>query len=701
MGHHHDAEEAFQATFMVLAGKAASVQPPEMLPNWLYGVAWRTSLKMRTTIAKRRAKEVQATVVPEPKVDDSHRWDEIAPLLDRELSRLPDKYRAAVVSCDLEGRSREDAARQLGWPEGTLKVRLMQARSLLAKRLARQGVVLSVGALAAVVSQNAASAAVPATLVASTAKAAGALAVTHAVSTGAIGTKGTLLSKGFLTPLFLGKAAVAATVAGLTVATALVVTAPKKPTATPTPPPQTAELKLPVEIERALAENARQLSPLSVTYTARVVSQVSPAKTFELLEIKTPAPPELFFAAHPFVLTWQDQQFYMSHMYPARVVGDLNSMGRTEVTFDGRVFAVGSTFPVSKAANVSAPAAAPAGKMVQGQNQLGPPVFARSLVKQPAATALDSGSCGLSNLNPYFRPETGLVFAPDPHRVMVGGQIVEHKLSANSALLDFASHGGKLISVTNVALDGKPCVRIELETVNPIRHSADLVDREKMQRDLKLSPETPKRQEELLARLDEQRKLPETRRFIYFLDPQLHYAVRRSEQRYGSDTLLTRTDCSQFEQIPGRQLWLPRKVENQLHEYGTVPATVFKDAVLTQKIEVSAFNGHRVPDETFQLDYHAPGTIIRDGTDPEHAKSKDGYITYTVPPRQQDLPAVIERARNAVSDLQVGGVMPFASEPLAERFRPSAVLTIAICNLAMIGVAGVYFVWRRRRGGLA
>ena len=161
VGHHHDAEEAFQATFLVLARKAASVRPPEMVANWLYGVACRTALKLRTTIAQRRAKEVQVTVVPEPKAPQTDPWNDIAPLLDRELSRLPDKYRAAVVSCDLEGRSRRDAARQLGWPEGTLKVRLMQARAILARRLARQGVVLSVGALAAVVSQHAASAAVP------------------------------------------------------------------------------------------------------------------------------------------------------------------------------------------------------------------------------------------------------------------------------------------------------------------------------------------------------------------------------------------------------------------------------------------------------------------------------------------------------------------------------------------------------------
>ena len=112
-------------------------------------------------------------MLPEPVAPEERDWLEISPLLDRELNRLPDTYRAAVICCDLQGCTRAEAARQLGWPEGTLKVRLMRARSLLAKRLTRQGVALSAGTLAVVLSQKAASAAVPSALLSSTAKAAG------------------------------------------------------------------------------------------------------------------------------------------------------------------------------------------------------------------------------------------------------------------------------------------------------------------------------------------------------------------------------------------------------------------------------------------------------------------------------------------------------------------------------------------------
>ena len=195
IGRHHDAEEAFQGTFLVLAQKAMAGRIPEALPNWLYGVAYRTALKRRSVLARRRAKEVQVAMFPEPEAPANDRWADIAPVLDRELSQLPGKYQAAVICCDIKGMSRETAARALGWPEGTLKVRLMRGRSILAKRLARQGVVLSAGALAVVISQNAASAAIPSALVASTVHGAGALLATQAVSTTAVGTKAVTVAK--------------------------------------------------------------------------------------------------------------------------------------------------------------------------------------------------------------------------------------------------------------------------------------------------------------------------------------------------------------------------------------------------------------------------------------------------------------------------------------------------------------------------
>src|SRR5262249_3382873 len=145
LGSHHDAEDAFQATFLVLVRKAASVRPAALVGNWLYGVAHRTALGARADIARRRRRERQADAMPEPAAR-RERDRELSAALDAELSRLPEKYRAAVLLCDLGRRTRRDAARQLGIPEGTLSGWLSRGRALLARRLTRHGLGLSAAA---------------------------------------------------------------------------------------------------------------------------------------------------------------------------------------------------------------------------------------------------------------------------------------------------------------------------------------------------------------------------------------------------------------------------------------------------------------------------------------------------------------------------------------------------------------------------
>ena len=157
---HHDAEDAFQATFLVLVRKAADV-PRQAVANWLYGVARQTAVRLRATAAKRGRRETQVVNMPEPTVAEVRDAD-LQSVLDEELSRLPDHYRGVIVLCDLEGMTRKEAARQLGIPEGSVASRLARARVLLAKRLTRRGVVFSGGSVAAVLSAGSASAVRPA-----------------------------------------------------------------------------------------------------------------------------------------------------------------------------------------------------------------------------------------------------------------------------------------------------------------------------------------------------------------------------------------------------------------------------------------------------------------------------------------------------------------------------------------------------------
>jgi RNA polymerase sigma factor (sigma-70 family) len=132
----HDAEDAFQATFLVLLGKAPAIRDREALGSWLYGVAYRIARKARALNAKRRLKERQAARWTPPRPDDHE-------ALYEELNALPEKYRVPVVLCDLEGRSRREVAGRLNIPEGTLSSRLATARKRLARCLRRHGEVFA------------------------------------------------------------------------------------------------------------------------------------------------------------------------------------------------------------------------------------------------------------------------------------------------------------------------------------------------------------------------------------------------------------------------------------------------------------------------------------------------------------------------------------------------------------------------------
>jgi RNA polymerase sigma factor (sigma-70 family) len=149
-GNPHDAEDAFQAAFLVLVGRAAELTGRTTVGDWLYGVAYRTALKARAMAVKRRLKEAAAARAVSQEPGEPPDW---LPILDRELNRLPQKYREAIVLCELECRSRKEVADRLGIPEGTLSSRLAAGRKKLAERLRRCGLAVPVGAVLAAAGQ--------------------------------------------------------------------------------------------------------------------------------------------------------------------------------------------------------------------------------------------------------------------------------------------------------------------------------------------------------------------------------------------------------------------------------------------------------------------------------------------------------------------------------------------------------------------
>jgi RNA polymerase sigma factor (sigma-70 family) len=246
-----DAEDAFQATFLVLARKADAVRPRDRVGYWLYGVAYNTARKARVSNRRRLARERRVT-------DHFRRTstpgesDRLGEVLDIELNRLPDKYRETVVLCDVEGHALADAAQRLACPLGTVASRLARAREILRRNLSRRG--LAAGAVAALLAPGAAAVSVSTRLIKTTA-----LAATGA---GPVSTHVFSLAEGVMHAMFLSKvksglaavAAAAILVAGIGNGSALVFGGQEKPVK----PPADSKTEKPV---KPGADSAKPVKP--------------------------------------------------------------------------------------------------------------------------------------------------------------------------------------------------------------------------------------------------------------------------------------------------------------------------------------------------------------------------------------------------------------------------------------------------------
>jgi RNA polymerase sigma factor (sigma-70 family) len=211
LGNEGDAEDAFQATFLILARKAPSLRKAASVGSWLHSVAYRAALRARAREATRKKNEARAPTrqIYEP---DDLTWREVRAVVHEELSKLPERYRVALVMCYLESKRQDQAAAQLGVAKSTLKERLERGRELLKARLVRRGLGPVALLLAAAWPIAAASAKPAAQLVSGTIKAATQIAAGRVTTAGLVSTQVTALAEGVLKTMQISKSNVTAAV---------------------------------------------------------------------------------------------------------------------------------------------------------------------------------------------------------------------------------------------------------------------------------------------------------------------------------------------------------------------------------------------------------------------------------------------------------------------------------------------------------
>jgi len=172
LNNHQEAEDACQATFLLLVQKGASIRRPERLASWLYGVAYRVAARARAKAAQCGRCDMHFTDLPVPDGNAEVAWCELRAVLDEEMSRLPEQHRLPLILCYLEGKTQAEAAQQLGWSSGSMSRRLSQARETLRRRLTRRGLSFTATLFALALSETSAETTLSAALLDSTSHAA-------------------------------------------------------------------------------------------------------------------------------------------------------------------------------------------------------------------------------------------------------------------------------------------------------------------------------------------------------------------------------------------------------------------------------------------------------------------------------------------------------------------------------------------------
>jgi RNA polymerase sigma factor (sigma-70 family) len=712
-----DAEDAFQATFLALASKAQSIRKPHLLGHWLFGVASRIARAARRQSSRRQLAEKQ--VMPKQteaaSAADAAADAELVGMLDNEISRLSEKLRQVVVLCYLQGKTKREAAEQLGWPEGTVATRLSQARDILRRRLSAKGIAISSAALSSALSSALAPAAVPPMLVSSTAKAATLFAAGKLTVAGAASAKAAGLAKAFSNAMLAIKIKIAALVivgCSLMLATAAALSQSKpQPAQAAAPVPQNDPSPKRTEADIATSRTLGVVNAIGI-YQQRhqwhyppdlgatlpyypwpkekAIGYIMPADEKGLEIPGNPTPQWVnehtsfiyfgnanltdeqlrrFKGSSPRIIICQKpnpasrrpiavgfNESAAGWLPPAQakeLVGEmldgLAALGPTTAPIDQVASAMLASFPPDIIPDLPEPHipdppltfpaelrtaleknAAALGPISISWNVRG---YSTSTLQQAIDEYFVEGaessvlvnwahhvefqpggvhSVSISPKNDVhedaisdqgaaftnYQPKPGLlkrrvntrplaqVLKNSPNAPQVSDEFLTNagwRLPstagdfaagiAQSRILWMLSHDAVLAAVGDTTLDGRKMTRVELIAENPDRYQL--------------------------------KKLPRKLTYVFFLDPQMNHAVRRVEQRYGSQlTYVMRNE--EFVKLSGRDVWLPHKSYTDFYTFYRIPDQFFDHPILTQERAVTKIDLNEMPHERFVLSPEIP-----------------------------------------------------------------------------------------------
>jgi hypothetical protein len=415
-------------------------------------------------------------------------------------------------------------------------------------------------------------------------------------------------------------------------------------------------------LREALAHNAQQLGPLTVSWTQSYVAPSSPAETRSVLKLSDQSFDQLFGSV-TCRLSWQDGKVFI-HRDDDRLSGAHQT---TEYSFDGESYYSGAPSHALATGNVVS-----------------------ALVEKTSVSRMNSAR-RLWSSDYLDRAGFGV-----PQRV---GELSVRQ--ARSTVLALIDDGGSVRNVEQVEWAGATASRITVVVPNPERAEADAIDLAALEADLRKARNGEEYVQRQLSVVRRQRELPEKRVVTFYLDPAMGYAVRQREERYEDGRLLLRVTCDDFRLVSGREIWLPHRAVEEYCTYVSITGEVHEQPVLYRRFEVSSISTEVLPDKQFVLAYDVPGTVEIDG---------NTGVEYTRPAATPaELEAALASARRAMDGTErspTGTTQGTSARGTADDVSPAAPAGArravwrwvwAVAGLTALLAAGLFLIIVRQR----